>query len=356
MKKVAFVPTSKYYENNRLFSAEYNRNGLLDPYNYLLDKFSKEYIFYTIDQVKDINTLDVVIFERIDFKYLFKLLITNKNCVKILIPWEPEVVVRFHSINFLKKVSSYFDYVLTWNDDLVDNKKFFKFHFPVNLENNIKDIPTESSFNQKRLITQISSNLVSKHPLELYSYRKNLILQLSSLIPNEFDFYGHGWGDLNLPNYKGVAIDKFVTLSNYKYSLCLENMKDTRGYITEKIFDCFKSSVVPIYLGASNIESYILRDTYIKIDPNTSIEKLIFTLDEINYTSWKNYIQKAKTFLTSDNTNKFSTQSYAKLLVDFFNRSKNNSSQLDIELVYLAICHSIKSTSVKILKKMRFLK
>ena len=173
-KKVAIVPTSKYYENNRIFNNEFNKNRLSDPYIHFFNHSTSRFEINTIDCVDNIKELDVIIFERIDFKYLILSLLLNRNSLRILIPWEPEVVIKFHNTRYLRKIACYFDYVLTWNDQLVDNKNFFKLHFPVNLSEPNFLIPNVIDFKKRKLMTQISSNLVSGHPLELYSKRKFL--------------------------------------------------------------------------------------------------------------------------------------------------------------------------------------
>lgn len=40
-------------------------------------------------------------------------------------------------------------------------------------------------------------------------------------------------------------------------------MRGEKGYITEKIFDCFFPGVIPIYWGAENVTDYIPQDTFI---------------------------------------------------------------------------------------------
>jgi hypothetical protein len=52
-------------------------------------------------------------------------------------------------------------------------------------------------------------------------------------------------------------------LEKYKFSICYENARDTPGYITEKIFDCFFAGCVPIYWGANNITDHIPKECFI---------------------------------------------------------------------------------------------
>jgi hypothetical protein len=49
----------------------------------------------------------------------------------------------------------------------------------------------------------------------------------------------------NYLSYKGKIDSKKDTLEKYKFSICYENARDTPGYITEKIFDCFFAANSP---------------------------------------------------------------------------------------------------------------
>ena len=55
-------------------------------------------------------------------------------------------------------------------------------------------------------------------------------------------------------SWRGPARSKSETLGRYTFALCFENMV-LKGWITEKIFDCFYSGTVPIYLGAPDLSA-----------------------------------------------------------------------------------------------------
>ena len=67
----------------------------------------------------------------------------------------------------------------------------------------------------------------------------------------------------NYSTYGGWVDDKLATLKNYKFSICFENVYGFTGYITEKIFDSFLGSCIPIYLGANNINDFVPSDCFI---------------------------------------------------------------------------------------------
>lgn len=65
---------------------------------------------------------------------------------------------------------------------------------------------------------------------------------------------------------------KVETLGEYLFCYCLENQGGTKGYITEKIFDCFFSGSVPVYLGPTNITDYIPSSCFVDFSNFRSIE------------------------------------------------------------------------------------
>ena len=84
------------------------------------------------------------------------------------------------------------------------------------------------------------------------------------------DLYGKGWDILrNLPpkwqkklppifnaNPPQACDSKLETIRHYRYDLCIENAKFP-GYVTEKIIDCLVTGVIPLYMGAPDVEQYI---------------------------------------------------------------------------------------------------
>ena len=158
---------------------------------------------------------------------------------RVLFMWEPPTVQpKLYSPKFL----SQFKRVYTWDDSLVDNKKFFKFYYP-ELKPLLPDLPP---FHQRKLLTQISGNKKSRHPQELYSERVNVIRFFEARPEADFEFYGFGWEQEGFQNYRGCVDNKLETLKHYRFSICYENMRDVHGYITEKIFDSFAAGTIPI--------------------------------------------------------------------------------------------------------------
>jgi hypothetical protein len=227
----------------------------------------------------------------------------------VLFLWEPPTVLRKM---YSQKVYSSFGKIYTWNDDLVDNKTFFKFYYPV-LRTMISDIP---SFEEKKLCTLISSNRKSRHHKELYSERLKAIQFFESVGEEGFEFYGRGGWDPSIhKNFRGeIEGDKIPVLKHYRFSICYENMQQINGYVTEKIFDCFAAANVPVYWGADNIEEYVPKDCFIDRRHFASLEELHTFLKAMSKEEYEGYITRIQAFLSSDKAQLYSQEHYEKVL------------------------------------------
>jgi len=228
---------------------------------------------------------------------------------RLLFAWEsPVVQPKLYSPSFLNR----FKRIYTWNDDLVDNKRFFKFYYPVLLP--YRDaLP---SFEDRKLLIQVSSNKNSSHPKELYTERKKVIAFFEENGEEGFDFYGHGWSIKDYKNCRGELDDKLHTLKKYRFSICYENMRDVKGYITEKIFDSFAVGTVPIYWGASNIEEYVPKSCFIDRRDFKDFAELYHYIKAIDRATYETYLRNIQTFLESNQAKFFSPQLFEVIFLE----------------------------------------
>lgn len=227
----------------------------------------------------------------------------------VLIMWEPPTVQKeLHD----PKIQSAFGKIFTWDDDLVDNQKFFKFYYPV-LKARIEQIVP---FEEKKFCVMIARRLTSRHPKELYSQRKATIQFFEGKPDGEFDLYGFYWKPGKYKNWRGpLNSDKIEKLKEYKFSICYENMSDVKGYITEKIFDCFTAGVVPVYWGASNITQYIPANCFIDRRRFANEEEMYQFLKAISNEEYQTYLDHAADFLKSDSAKLFTAEHFVKTLL-----------------------------------------
>jgi hypothetical protein len=232
----------------------------------------------------------------------------------ILFAWEPPTV---QPELYDPKIHKRFSKIFTWDDDLVDNIRFFKFSYPV-LQARLEVIP---SFSEKKFCTLIARRKGSQHPKELYSEREKTILFFEDK-PGEFDLYGSHWEKRKYKNWKGAIPDKIGVLKNYKFAICYENMRDVKGYITEKIFDCFAAGVVPVYWGASNVADYIPESCFIDRRKFKSQRGMYLYLKRIREEEYQKYLDAAAQFLKSEKAKTFSSESFAQSFLQIADDAK----------------------------------
>jgi hypothetical protein len=285
----------------------------------------------TID-TEPLESYDAILF--MDFptfknKY-FRQLINNKFKNVYLMIFESEVI---RPDNWNRENHKYFKKIFTWNDELVDNKKYFKINFA-------HKIPTDLNFDinkKNKLCTLIAGHKFASHPLELYTERVKAIRWFEQNHPEDFDLYGIGWDKYNFkgalsmlnrfeilrkflkpkyPSYRGAVNSKREVLQKYKFAICYENVRDIPGYITEKIFDCFFAGCVPVYWGAPNVTDHIPKDTFIDRRIYRTYEELYGYLKNMPDEEYLDYLDAIKNFIESDKIYPFSAECFAETIVN----------------------------------------
>ncbi len=230
----------------------------------------------------------------------------------VLFMWEPPVRLRKM---YSEKVQNCFSKIYTFRDDLVDNKTYFKFYYPV-LQQVRENLP---SFEEKKFCTMIvgfASDKSRRHPNELYSKRIEAIRFFEERHPEDFEFYGYNWDASQFPSYRGTLEDKHAVNAGYKFSICYENCRYVPGYITEKIFDCFAAGSIPIYWGAGNVLDYIPKNCFIDRRDFATLEELYQHLKGMPKEEVETYLENIRTFLKSEKAQVFSRGHFEEVLAE----------------------------------------
>lgn len=339
MQKILLHLNSPRLLNNLIFAKDIN--GLNEPMIFLKEKmFNLGYELITSDNNNLEDCAWVIFIDTSSFnkKYGLKGLLKKKKktrdlyqeCINaglknkmVLFLWEGRSVCPE---NYNKNLHDNFSYVFTWNDDLVDNKKYFKFYLPSPKRlQNIKSIP----FEEKKMLVNITANKKSSEPGELYTARRQAIEFFEKRLGDQFDLYGGKWNkpinrtERALPflvkkykSYRGITYNKLETLSKYKFSLCYENLIGENGYITEKIFDCFSARSVPVYLGAKNISKYVDTDTFIDRNKFGTDNQLFDFLNKIDEKKYNSYLAAIEKYLSSEKYSLFLPENFANTIIN----------------------------------------
>lgn len=199
--------------------------------------------------------------------------------------------------------------IYTWNDDLVDGVRFFKFHLPFMTPRIQNLVP----YDERKFLTLIASRLSSKHPNQIYSERQKLIRFFEARPDEQFDLFGRHWEKRQFRSWQGAIPDKMAVLKQYRFAIAYENSLET-GYITEKLWDCFAAGVVPIYWGAPNITDVVPSDCFIDRRRFACDEDLLAFLKVMPEEAWQGYVDRAEKFLQSKTASLFSMEAFAELL------------------------------------------
>lgn len=154
---------------------------------------------------------------------------------------------------------------------------------------------------------------------QLHDYRLRAIQFFGK--KGEIDFYGPRWGSHPIPvphskrivrrAWKGSAQDKKSVLSRSRFNLATENCVFS-GYVTEKIFHAFVAGVVPVYLGAPDIEDFVPRGAFVDARQFKSLRQLRAFLLEMDDDAYAAYLYVARNFLASDEGYQHTYEAYAR--------------------------------------------
>ena len=178
-----------FQNKNRIFNnySSINRDDQNYPSYLLRKKFYESNILLNTYDYLDKNKDD-------NYSLMFMVLPNNINeyidkhpsIEKYLVTWECEVI---SPITWDISLHKYFKKIFTWNDNYIDNKKYFKINLGWKIPTNL-DFKTDK---KDKFCTIIAGNKFVTHPLELYSERVKAIRWFEQNHPEEFDLFGTGW-------------------------------------------------------------------------------------------------------------------------------------------------------------------
>jgi alpha(1,3/1,4) fucosyltransferase len=227
-----------------------------------------------------------------------------------------------------------------------------QFHLP-----NAYDDVHEEQWNRggRGFLTMINANKLPQLSLhELYSERLRAVEYFNRF--GEIDLYGLGWHGpayrvtaTRMPDrakalayharskweqvrpptdslrlaartaWRGPAASKAEVLGRYTFAICFENMI-LEGWITEKIFDCFFSGAVPIYLGAPDITDWMPAECFIDMRRFSNYPELREYLQQLSPSEVVAYKEAARDYLNSEAYTPFTKRSFAERIADIVSR------------------------------------
>jgi hypothetical protein len=320
--KIVYIVPFGGFENDKLFDIQdpkLNRDNARLPFHTMREAFKRlGYTVKTTTRVQDFKAAHAVICFDIplEFPEMLKSGIPKEKF--ILFMFEPPTIKPY---NFVREYHEPFGKIYTQLDDLVDNKKYFKFYEP---QIDFSVGKNSTPFEDRKLCAMIAGNKKSTFQLELYSQRQKMIDFFENKQTGEFDLYGPGWPAYS--SYRGYVDSKTKCLSRYRFNICYENMHGVRGYITEKLFNSFPSATVPVYWGAPNITDYVPKNCFIDRRDFNDEHELYAYLKSMDKKTYNTYLENIKNYVTTAQAAQFSTENFADIVISSvlpgYNRNK----------------------------------
>ena len=115
--------------------------------------------------------------------------------------------------------------------------------------------------------------------------------------------------------WHGPVVSKAETFGRYNFALCFENCI-LRGWITEKIFDCFFAGTVPVYWGAPEIADVVPTECFIDMREFSDYAALRRFLRSLSPADVDRYREAARDFLGSAAYRPFTCGAFTSLVED----------------------------------------
>jgi len=274
--------------------------------------------------------------------------IKNKNKIKLFIflniikhfeifSKKPKIllIMEYKSIKpilYKRNEHRFFDKIFTFENNLIDNKKYFFF-------NGLQVIPKRAIFLMKKKRFEKCIFFANKPNKNINSYfsKRLEIINYYKNQPKKLSLYGSNWDKLITPMnatigskifyfiikkifhvfnfkikkynkiWKGVTKNLVLTTSKYKFCFIIENSPTLSG----RIFLSFFSGTIPVYFGNISKIKLIPKTCYINFKNYKKIDKLENFIGRMSKKKYLFHQKKIKNFLRSKKYQKFSVENDA---------------------------------------------
>ncbi len=227
----------------------------------------------------------------------------------------------------------------TWDGGLLDDPRAVRLPYP-------NPLATEGSGGPEArplFLVLVASNkaLAVEDPRDQYGERVRILEWYERNAPGDFHLHGRGWdrpaalpGRLGrirnqlrkalgrlLPSrspyatWRGPVDDKIDLLSRARFCLAHENCRDLPGYVTEKLFDCFRAGCVPVYVGPSEIAELVPPGCFVDGREFRTPADLDSHLRAIDDDAYRAYQERIRAFLRSPEARPFSQGHFVEVMV-----------------------------------------
>lgn len=133
-------------------------------------------------------------------------------------------------------------------------------------------------------ITQLREDFVNQ--LNQFTETYNMVAHVYSPTSWGGDAYQ---GEVESPIHHS-HINQLTVQSKYRFALCLESTYHelwSYGFMTERLFNAFKTKTVPIYYGCYNIQDYVPQELFIDWRDYSDIASILDYISKMPKTHWE---------------------------------------------------------------------
>ena len=225
-----------------------------------------------------------------------------------------------------------------WDGELLDDPRTVRLLYP----NRFETGPWNGPEQRPLFCVLVASNkaLTVVDPRDQYQARVRILDWYERNAPADFHLFGRGWDrPASLPGrwgrvrnqlrkilsrllpakspyatWRGPVDDKIELLTRARFCLAHENCRDLSGYVTEKLFDCFRAGCVPVYVGPTEIAELVPADCFIDGRAYATPAELHAHLRKIDDAAYRGYQDRIRAFLLSEHAKPFSQNHFAEVM------------------------------------------
>ena len=341
--KVSVIPPASdldanaMFENRRRGEAAHSPNvHWLDVYAVLHKKALERNIVLATDDMLPCWEADIVLCmlqPKSPHEFL-RLKQKNPRLKTIMVLLETSLGAEYARLN--PRNHRQFDAVLTYDDRLIDNKRYFPMRTRAYLRDRItRGLP----FCDRRVGCLVGTNrrvrfrsgMIAMRrgwhfslrdwydyafvPGELITYRSTVGRLCAQYPVGTFDIFGEGWDIHEETRDRCLGVPRTSTLSyvgNYKYYFAFENHESERSIISERIWDALWGDAVPVYRGNKNVNRTVPKECYIDANEFQSPNEMLDWLVCSSESEWGTYREARGSFIRSVAVEKFLPEACAK--------------------------------------------
>ena len=221
------------------------------------------------------------------------------------------------SPKFAQKFLNQFDTIITVQRELKHKNIIYAHNAnPWFINKSFDELISAESPKKTKLMSVVSSN---KAFTEGHRKRLDFVQKLKEYYGDQLDVFGRGINDFD---------DKWDVLADYKYSIAIEN-DYCEDWVTEKFFDCLYTETLPFYYGCPNLESYVDKKSFVRIDIN-DFDK---TIETINLCIKNDEYQIRKEILSSGKIKSLNRDQFFPFMVSILDTMDSNLKKSKIKLI-----------------------